>query len=39
MVMGIKCYGQFGLNHDPKQSSSPVQVPGTTWSEINFRYL
>jgi hypothetical protein len=34
MVMGLWYYGQLGQN-STTNVSSPVQIPGTTWSSIS----
>jgi hypothetical protein len=34
MVMGSYNYGQLGQNNTT-QFSSPVQIPGTSWSSIS----
>ena len=33
-VWGYNFYGQFGLNTRDERRSSPVQLPGTTWSKV-----
>jgi len=37
-VMGNNTYGQLAQNtsSNPSKRSSPVQIPGTTWSHINY---
>ena len=36
MVWGSNAYGGLGLNEaQPVKRSSPVQIPGTTWADIN----